>query len=250
MRDLFAGDPRRFEDLSIQFNDILLDYSKNRITGDTLRLLIELAEEVELRDAIERMFAGDTINETENRPVLHVALRNLENTPIRVGGNDVMPEVQAVLNKMRAFSQKIGSGEWQGFTGRKISDIVNIGIGGSDLGPLMVTECLRPYAIPGLSAHFVSNVDGTHITETLKRLNPETTLFMIASKTFTTRETMENAHSARAWFLNHAKNPEHVAKHFVAISTNSEKVQAFGIDRDNMFVFWDWVGDATPFGQP
>ncbi|MFH0823992.1 MAG: glucose-6-phosphate isomerase [Pseudomonadota bacterium] len=242
MRDLFAGDPHRFGDLSIEFNDILVDYSKNRITRDTLRLLVELAEEVELRDAVERMFTGDRINETENRPVLHVALRNLDSTPILVGGNDVMPEVRAVLNKMKIFSQRIASGDWVGFTGRKISDIVNIGIGGSDLGPLMVTECLRPYAVPGLSVHFVSNVDGTHVTETLKRLNPETTLFMIASKTFTTQETMENALSARDWFLNHARKPEHVAKHFVAISTNGDKVQAFGIDRDNMFVFWDWVG--------
>jgi glucose-6-phosphate isomerase len=242
MRDLFARDPGRFEQFSIKFNDILVDYSKNRVTNETLRLLLALAQEVELKEAIDRMFAGDRINETENRPVLHVALRNLENTPICVDGKNVMPEVCAVLNKMGDFSQKIGSGEWTGFTGRRISDIVNIGIGGSDLGPLAVTECLRPYAIPGLSVHFVSNVDGTHITETLKGLDPETTLFMIASKTFTTQETMTNALSARSWFLSSAKDPRFVSKHFVAISTNLEKVEDFGIDRNNMFVFWDWVG--------
>jgi glucose-6-phosphate isomerase len=242
IRDLFDRDPSRFDALSIKFSEIVVDYSKNRITSDTLALLVDLAEELELRQAIEQMFTGEVINETENRPVLHVALRNIDQTPISVGGQDVMPEIQAVLNKMADFSQKIESGEWKGFTGKKITDIVNIGIGGSDLGPLMVTECLRPYARPGLSVHFVSNIDGTHITETLKTLNPETTLFMIASKTFTTQETMTNAHSARDWFLKHAKDAQHVAKHFVAISTNTEKVQAFGIDPQNMFVFWDWVG--------
>ena len=205
-------------------------------------LLIELAQEIDLTDAIEKMFIGDKINETENRAVLHVALRNRKNRPIYVDGKDVMPQVNEVLQKIKAFSEQIISGKWKGYTGKKISDLVNIGIGGSNLGPLMVTECLRPYAQEGLSVHFVSNVDGTHLAETLKKLNPETTLFMVASKTFTTQETMTNAFSARNWFLNQAKNPQHVAKHFVAISTNAEKVKAFGIDADNMFIFWDWVG--------
>jgi glucose-6-phosphate isomerase len=242
MKYLFAKDPARFKNHSIRFNDIFVDYSKNRITGETIQLLLALAEEADLRDAIEKMFTGDKINETENRAVLHVALRNRENTPIYVDGKDVMPEVNAVLNKMKDFSEKVISGQWKGYTGKKVSDIVNIGIGGSDIGPVMVTECLRPYAKEGLSVHFVSNVDGTHITETLKTLNPETTLFMIASKTFSTQETMTNAFSARKWFLNYAKDQKHIARHFVAISTNTEKVEAFGIDRDNMFIFWDWVG--------
>ncbi len=242
MKDLFAEDPARFKNFSIRFNDIFVDYSKNRITEETIKLLLELAEETNLRDAIEKMFTGDKINETENRAVLHVALRNTENTPIYVDGKDVMPEVNAVLNKMKDFSEQVISGEWKGYTGKQVSNIVNIGIGGSDLGPVMVTECLRPYAKEGLSVHFVSNIDGTHITETLKRLNPETTLFMIASKTFSTQETMSNAFSARKWFLNYAKDQKHIARHFVAISTNTEKVEAFGIDRDNMFTFWDWVG--------
>jgi glucose-6-phosphate isomerase len=242
MKDLFAQDPGRFQKFSIRFNDILVDYSKNRITGETLKLLLDLAEEIDLSDALEKMFTGDKINETEGRAVLHIALRNRENRPIVVDGEDVMPQVNAVLEKMREFSARVISGQWKGFTGKRISDIVNIGIGGSDLGPVMVTECLKPYARKGLSVHFVSNVDGTHISETLKQLNPETTLFMIASKTFTTQETMTNAFSARDWFLAKAKDPTHIAGHFVAISTNTEKVEAFGIDRDNMFVFWDWVG--------
>ena len=221
---------------------MLVDYSKNIITEETKELLIGLAEEVDLKDGIEKMFRGDKINETENRAVLHVALRNRGNTPIYVDGDDVMPEVNEVLKKMNTFSHSLLSGEWKGFTGKKITDIVNIGIGGSDLGPVMVTECLKPYAQEGLSAHFVSNVDGTHIVETLKHLDPETTLFLIASKTFTTQETMTNAFSARNWFLGHAKDQTHVAKHFVAISTNRKKVQDFGIDPDNMFAFWDWVG--------
>lgn len=242
MKTLFAEDPDRFKKFSIRFNDILVDYSKNIITNETLRHLIALARETGLEDAIGKMFSGDAINETENRAVLHTALRNRENTPIYADGKNVIPQVNAVLKKMEAFSHKIISGEWKGFTGRKITDIVNIGIGGSDLGPVMVTECLRPYAKKGLSVHFVSNIDGTHIVETLKTLNPETTLFMIASKTFTTQETMTNAFSARDWFLQCAKDHAHVARHFVAISTNTEKVEAFGIHRDNMFVFWDWVG--------
>ncbi|HVO84612.1 MAG TPA: glucose-6-phosphate isomerase [Syntrophobacteria bacterium] len=242
MRELFAADPGRFAKLSLRFGDILVDYSKNRITEDTLRLLLGLAEEVGLKEAIDKMFAGDRINETEGRAVLHVALRNRANTPIIEDGRDVMPEVNRVLDKIKHFSEQIISGRWRGYAGKRISDIVNIGIGGSDLGPVMATECLRPFAKEGLSVHFVSNVDGTHIVETLRRLAPETTLFMIASKTFTTQETMTNAFSAREWFLKHAKDEKHVAKHFVAISTNIEKVEAFGIDRDNMFVFWDWVG--------
>ena len=242
MRDLFAQDPDRFKKFSIRFQDILVDYSKNRITEETVQLLLDLAEEVDLRDAIEKMFTGYKINETEDRPVLHVALRNRGERPIFFEGQDVMPHVRAVLLKMKDFSQRLISGRWRGFTDRKICDIVNIGIGGSDLGPAMVTECLRPYAQKGLAVHFVSNVDGTHLSETLKRIHPETTLFMIASKTFTTQETMTNAHSARRWFLDHARDPRHISKHFVAISTNVEKVEAFGIDRNNMFIFWDWVG--------
>ena len=242
MRDLFSEDPGRFDKFSLLFNDMLVDYSKNIITDETKKLLIGLADEVDLKDGIEKMFRGDKINETENRAVLHVALRNRENSPIYVDGEDVMPEVNEILKKMNTFSLSLLSGKWKGFTGKKITDIVNIGIGGSDLGPVMVTECLKPYAQEGLSAHFVSNVDGTHIVETLKHLDPETTLFLIASKTFTTQETMTNAFSARNWFLGHAKDQAHVAKHFVAISTNRKKVQDFGIDPDNMFAFWDWVG--------
>ena len=242
MRDLFSQDPERFHKFSLRFNGILVDYSKNRVTEETMRLLIGLAEEVELNDAIEKMFTGDIINETENRAVLHVALRNRKNTPIYVDGKDVMPQVNEVLKKIKSFSGQIISGVWKGYTGKKITDLVNIGIGGSNLGPLMVTECLRPYAQKGLAVHFVSNVDGTHLTETLKRAHPETTLFMIASKTFTTQETMTNAFSARDWFLSHAKDHRHIAKHFVALSSNMEKVKAFGIDENNVFVFWDWVG--------
>ena len=242
MRDLFTQDPARFQKFSLRLNDSVVDYSKNRITEETMGLLIELAQEVDLTDAIEKMFTGDKINATENRAVLHVALRNRKNTPIYIDGKDVMPQVNEVLQKIKAFSEQIISGDWKGYTGKTISDLVNVGIGGSNLGPLMVTECLRPYTQEKLSVHFVSNVDGTHLAETLKQLNPETTLFMIASKTFTTQETMTNAFSARNWFLNQAKTAQHIAKHFVAISTNTEKVKTFGIDADNMFVFWDWVG--------
>jgi len=242
MKDLFADDPDRFKKYSIRFDGILVDYSKNIITEETLSLLLKLTDDVGLRDALNNMFTGERINETEDRAVLHTALRNRINTPVCVNGKNVMPEVNAVLSKMKDFSEKIISGEWKGFTGKKITDIVNIGIGGSDLGPVMVTECLRPYAKEGLEVHFVSNVDGTHISETLKRLDPETTLFLIASKTFTTQETMTNAFEAREWFLKCAKDHAYVAKHFVALSTNIEKVEEFGIDKDNMFVFWDWVG--------
>ena len=242
MRDLFAEDPRRFSKFSIRFNDLLVDYSKNRITDETFTGLIALAEECDLKKAVEHMFGGATINETENRAVLHIALRNRDNDPILVESKDVMPEVNAVLKKMKNFSNKVINGDWKGYSGKKITDIVNIGIGGSDLGPVMVTEALKAYANEGLSVHFVSNIDGTHLTESLKSLNPETTLFMIASKTFTTQETMTNAFSAREWFLKTANDPVYVARHFVAISTNSKAVQEFGIDKDNMFVFWDWVG--------
>jgi glucose-6-phosphate isomerase len=242
MKDLFAADPTRFEAFSLRFEDILLDYSKNILTRETRSLLLNLAEEVRLRDAIEAMFAGDKINETEDRAVLHTALRNRSNTPVVVDGKDVMPEVNAVLDKMKSFCEKIHTGAWKGYTGKRITDIVNIGIGGSDLGPVMVTEALRPYWQEGMNVHFVSNVDGTHIAETLKRVQPETTLFMVASKTFTTQETMTNAHSARDWFLAAAGEAEHVKKHFVALSTNEAGVTAFGIDPANMFVFWDWVG--------
>ena len=242
MRDLFAEDPRRFDKFSIRFNDLLVDYSKNRITEETLKGLLALAEECDLKRAIGNMFSGAKINETENRAVLHIALRNRDNSPIEVDGRDVMPDVNAVLDQMKEFSTRLISADWQGYTGKKIGDIVNIGIGGSDLGPVMVTEALKPYAQKGLRVHYVSNIDGTHLTETLKPLRPETTLFMIASKTFTTQETMTNAFSARRWFLKAAKDPLHVARHFVAISTNPEAVEKFGIDKDSMFGFWDWVG--------
>jgi glucose-6-phosphate isomerase len=242
MKTWFNRDPDRFRRFSILFHDILVDFSKHRITHETLKLLVDLAREVQLQDAIDKMFRGDKINETENRAVLHVALRNRSNTPVFVDGQDVMPGVNAVLEKMRDFSQRVNSGDWKGYTGKKITDIVNIGIGGSDLGPVMVTESLRPYRRMGLKVHFVSNIDGTHISETLAQLNPETVLFLIASKTFTTQETMTNAHTAREWFLQKAGDPRHVAKHFVAISTNRREVEVFGIHPDNMFGFWDWVG--------
>lgn len=242
MRDLFAQDKDRFTKFSATFDDqMLVDFSKNRITQETLDKLIALAKETELQDAIKSMFNGEKINRTEDRAVLHTALRNRDNTPVYVDGKDVMPDVNAVLEKMSQFSQRIISGEWKGYTGKAITDVVNIGIGGSDLGPFMVTEALRPYK-NHLNMHFVSNVDGTQIAETLKNINPETTLFLIASKTFTTQETMTNAHSARDWLLASAKDEKHVAKHFVALSTNAEQVEKFGIDTDNMFEFWDWVG--------
>lgn len=242
MRDLFAQDKDRFTKFSATFDDqMLVDFSKNRITQETLDKLIALAKETELTDAIKSMFNGEKINRTEDRAVLHTALRNRDNTPVYVDGKDVMPDVNAVLEKMRQFSQRIIGGEWKGYTGKAITDVVNIGIGGSDLGPFMVTEALRPYK-NHLNMHFVSNVDGTQIAETLKNVNPETTLFLIASKTFTTQETMTNAHSARDWLLASAKDEKQVAKHFVALSTNAEQVEKFGIDTDNMFEFWDWVG--------
>ncbi|MFH1848548.1 MAG: glucose-6-phosphate isomerase [Candidatus Omnitrophota bacterium] len=242
MADMFAGDPDRFSKFSVSFEDILLDYSKNIITDETMRLLFKLAGETGLKDATEKMFSGDRINETEDRAVLHTALRNRSNAPIVINGQDIMSDINAVLGQMEEFSKKIISGKWKGYTGSPITDIVNIGIGGSDLGPVMVTEALKPYKKPNINAHFVSNVDGTHIAETLKKLNPQTTLFMIASKTFTTQETMTNANTAKEWFLGAAKNKSYIKKHFAAISTNREKVKEFGIDPANMFVFWDWVG--------
>ncbi|MEQ9890184.1 glucose-6-phosphate isomerase [Pectobacterium aroidearum] len=240
--ELFAQDSDRFAHFSATFDDqMLVDYSKNRITAETMEKLHALARETDLSAAIKSMFAGEKINRTEDRAVLHVALRNRSNTPILVDGKDVMPEVNAVLAKMKDFSERVIGGEWKGYTGKTITDVVNIGIGGSDLGPFMVTEALKPYK-NHLNMHFVSNVDGTHIAETLKPLNPETTLFLVASKTFTTQETMTNAHSARDWFLNTAKDEKHVAKHFAALSTNAKAVGEFGIDTNNMFEFWDWVG--------
>jgi glucose-6-phosphate isomerase len=241
LKELFEADNQRFNKYSLRFEDILLDYSKNRIDDETLALLIQLARECGLNKAIEAMFSGEKINVTEGRQVLHVALRNRSNTPVLVDGKDVMPDVNRVLDQMKAFSEAIISGDWKGYTGKAITDVVNIGIGGSDLGPVMVTEALKAYK-NHLNLHFVSNVDATHIVETLKTLDPETTLFLVASKTFTTQETMGNAHSARDWFIKGGGKDEDVAKHFAALSTNSKGVSEFGIDTKNMFEFWDWVG--------
>lgn len=241
LKELFETDSERFAKFSLKFEDILLDYSKNRIDDETMALLIQLARECSVNKAIKAMFSGEKINATEGRPVLHIALRNRSNTPILVDGKDVMPDVNRVLEQMKTFSEAIISGVWKGFTGKAMTDVVNIGIGGSDLGPVMVTEALRPYK-NHLQMHFVSNVDATHLVEALKGLNPATTLFLIASKTFTTQETMANAHSARDWVLAGGANEQDIAKHFVALSTNSEGVKKFGIDTKNMFEFWDWVG--------
>lgn len=241
MRELFEEDPDRFAKFSVQFEDILVDYSKNIINDEAMRLLVSMAGESGLKDAIEAMFRGEKINRTENRSVLHTALRNRSNTPVLVDGQDVMPEVNRVLEQMKKFSSDVLNGTWKGFSGKPIQSIVNIGIGGSDLGPVMVTEALRPYW-SNITPYFVSNVDGTHIAETLKKVDPETTLFIIASKTFTTQETMTNAATARAWFLEKTGNRGNIAKHFVAVSTNTKEVTAFGIAPENMFVFWDWVG--------
>ncbi|MGZ3950306.1 MAG: glucose-6-phosphate isomerase [Flavisolibacter sp.] len=242
MRELFAKDAERFKTHAHCFNDILVDFSKNLVTNETLKLLLQLANECKLKDAIESMFEGDLINQTEQRAVLHVALRNFTGKPVYSQGKDVMADVKRVQEQMKSFCNKVHSGEWKGYTGKKIKYIVNIGIGGSDLGPFMVTEALKPYWLEGMQAYFVSNVDATHIAETLKKVDPEETLFLIASKTFTTQETMTNAHSARDWFLKSAKEQQHVAKHFVALSTNEKEVTKFGIDKNNMFEFWDWVG--------
>lgn len=241
MRELFANDPDRFKKFSVEFGGILFDYSKNRITEKTLDLLVALAEEAKVRENAEAMFTGEKINVTERRAVLHTALRNRCNAPVYVDGKDVMPDVNRVLAKMKDFSDRVRDGRWLGYTGKAMTDVVNIGIGGSDLGPCMVCEALTPYQGP-LNVHFVSNVDGTHIAETVKSLNPETTLFIVASKTFTTQETMTNALSAKDWFLKTAKDESAVAKHFVALSTNREEVVKFGIDPENMFEFWSWVG--------
>lgn len=242
MKDLFATDTNRFNKYSIQLDEILFDYSKNRITDATLALLIQLANECGLKEGIEAMFNGEKINATENRAVLHTALRNFSTQPVVTDGADVMPDVKKVLAQMQQFCTKIHSGEWKGYTGKKIKYLVNIGIGGSDLGPVMVTEALKPYWVQGIQTYFVSNVDGTHIAETLKKVTPDETLFLIASKTFTTQETMTNAHSARSWFLTNAKDESFVAKHFAALSTNEKEVVRFGIAAENMFAFWDWVG--------
>lgn len=241
MKELFRSDPGRFARFSLHEGDILLDYSKNIITEQTLSGLIDLANECGLKQAIEEMFAGARINKTEGREVLHTALRNFSGAPVMVNGRDIMTDVHNVNAQMKRFCGMVHSGEWKGFTGKKIRYIVNIGIGGSDLGPYMVTEALAPYRVEGIQPYFVSNVDGTHIAETLKKINAEETLFLIASKTFTTQETMTNAHTARKWFLEFA-GEEHIAKHFVALSTNEQEVTKFGIDKNNMFVFWDWVG--------
>ncbi|XP_029282419.1 glucose-6-phosphate isomerase b [Cottoperca gobio] len=246
MRHMFEADKERFNRLSLSMKtedgDILLDYSKNLVTDEVMKMLLDLAKSRGIEAAREKMFTGEKINFTEGRAVLHVALRNRSNTPIMVDGKDVMPDVNRVLEKMKGFCHRVRSGEWKGFTGKAITDVVNVGIGGSDLGPLMVTEALKPYSKGGPRVWFVSNIDGTHITKTLAQLNAETTLFIIASKTFTTQETITNAESAKAWFLEHAKDKAAVAKHFVALSTNGPKVKDFGIDTENMFEFWDWVG--------
>lgn len=242
IEQLFTGDPGRFDQFSLQFNDILFDYSKNIIKEKTINLLLALADDCEVKNAINAMFSGDKINETEGRSVLHTALRNFSGEPVYSDGKDVMPDVQRVQEQMKAFAQKVHSGEWKGYSGKKIKYIVNIGIGGSDLGPVMVTEALKPYWKEGIQPYFVSNVDGTHIAETLKKVTPDETLFLIASKTFTTQETMTNAHTARSWFLASAGDEKEIAKHFVALSTNEKDVVKFGIDPKNMFEFWDWVG--------
>jgi len=242
MKEAFAKDPLRFNKFSVAFNDLLFDYSKNLITEQTLPLLIDLARRADLQQHAEAMFSGSIINTTERRAVLHTALRNRSNTPVFYDGQDVMPEINDVLGKMRTFTEQVRSGQWTGYTGKAITDIVNIGIGGSDLGPKMVDTALRAYGKENLKAHFVSNVDQSDIVETLMPLNPETTLFLISSKTFTTQETMTNARSARDWFLQAAKDPALMSKHFIAISTNEEKVKEFGIETANMFEFWDWVG--------
>ena len=242
MKDMFATDGNRFTKFSLAAGDIFFDYSKNIITEKTMELLLQLANECQLPQAIKAMFDGEKINETEGRAVLHTALRNFSGNPVMVDGKDVMPDIKAVLQQMKNFCAKVHDGQWKGYSGKRIKYIVNIGIGGSDLGPVMVTEALKPYWVQGIQTYFVSNVDGTHIAETLKKINAEETLFLIASKTFTTQETMANAHTAREWFLQQAKEEAHIAKHFVALSTNEKDVVKFGISPENMFVFWDWVG--------
>jgi glucose-6-phosphate isomerase len=242
MKELFQADAARFANMHLRQGEVIFDYSKNIVTGRTLELLLQLAGESKLKEAIEAMFNGEVINATEGRSVLHTALRNFSKTPVYAEGQDVMPAVKKVLKKMKAFCDSVHSGEHRGYTGKRIKYIVNIGIGGSDLGPLMVTEALKPYKLDDIETYFVSNVDATHIAETLKKVKPERTLFLIASKTFTTQETMTNANTAREWFLKKAKDEKHVALHFAALSTNEKEVVKFGIDKKNMFEFWDWVG--------
>ena len=242
MREQFEKNPDRFRQFSLQLGDIIFDFSKNRITSETIRLLLDLARQSKLDEKISDMFRGEKLNTSEHRAVLHVALRNRSNQPILVDGKDVMPEVNRVLAQLRSFSDAVRSHEWRGYTGRPITDVVNIGIGGSDLGPKMAVKALTPYTRPDLRLHFVSNVDDADLLENIQHLDQETTLFIVASKTFTTQETMENAHSAREWFLAKAQREDAVARHFVAVSTNAEKVSQFGIDLQNMFGFWDWVG--------
>ena len=242
LKKLFEQDPERFQKLSFSFNDTIFDLSKNIIDKDSLKVLLQLANECKLKDGIAALFNGDLINETENRAVLHTALRNFSGQPVFFAGKNVMDDVLRVKEQMKTFTNKVHDGDWKGYTGRKIKYIVNIGIGGSDLGPYMVTEALKPYWVEGIQSYFVSNVDGTHIAETLKKVDPEETLFLIASKTFTTQETMTNAHTAREWFLKTAKDEIHIAKRFAALSTNEKEVTKFGIDKANMFEFWDWVG--------
>lgn len=242
MRDLFANDTQRFEKFSLNFHDLLLDYSKNRITDETMSLLMQLAEQSEVKAWIEKMFCGEKINYTENRAVLHTALRNRGDEPVYVDGVDVMPEVRSELEKMREYSESIRTGKWLGFTGKPIIDVVNLGVGGSDLGPVMVSEALHPYGKAGLRVHFVSNVDPSHICDTLKNLDPERTLFIISSKSFTTQDTLMNAHTARDWFLEHARDESAVEKHFIAVAANIPAVTEFGINEKNIFKMWDWVG--------
>lgn len=242
IKQLFADDPNRFESFSLQMDDILFDYSKNNITADTKAMLLHLANQCKLDEAIKAMFAAEKINETEGRAVLHTALRNFSGEAVMLDGTDVMPGIRKEQEHMKSFCDKVHNGAWKGYTGKKIKYIVNLGIGGSDLGPVMVTEALKPFWVDGIQPYFVSNVDGTHIAETFKKINAEETIFLIASKTFTTQETMTNAHSAREWFLQQGAKEADIAKHFVALSTNKEDVEKFGIDAANMFVFWDWVG--------
>ena len=242
MRDLFAQDPTRFERLHVQFRDLLVDYSKNRVLDKTMELLLDLARQSGLEERRAEMFAGERLNWTERRAALHVALRNRSGMAMQVAGRDVMPDVERVLRQMRRFSEAVRSGEWRGFTGAPVRAIVNIGIGGSDLGPLMATEALKPYCADGLTLRFVSNIDGSHLSEALESLDPASTLFIVSSKSFATTETLTNALSARQWLLDALGEPAAVARHFVAVSTNERAVTDFGIDRDNMFVFWDWVG--------
>lgn len=242
IREYFTKDSKRFEHFSLKANNLLIDYSKNKLSEETIKLLLELAEEFSLPQQIKSMFSGEKINETENRAVLHTALRNFSDQPVYESGEDIMPQVKQVLKQMETFCDRVHNGGWKGYSDKKITDIVNIGIGGSDLGPVMVTEALKPYQKEGVHTHFVSNIDASHIAEVFKKVNPETTLFLIASKTFTTQETMTNAHTARNWFLDNGGKENDIAKHFVALSTNKEAVVDFGIDPENMFVFWDWVG--------